>query len=290
MSTIIDVIRKVIRTEIEKIHTLELGIITSTFPHSEKSDKDNYDCNVKLRNKEIELRRVPVSTQHIGLSNPLHVGDLVLVSFIHGDFNSPVITGRLYNDEDRPPLSKMEEIVYQPSYTQNNDLRRLNIILPNGIVNLNLQDNQINLSVGKSSMNINDNGDIVLNSVKDEKSKQDGFKIAIDNKSYQAQVTNQSNISSVDFDDQGGIRLQANPSGKKCEMNLESGGLKIDTTMDIEITTNANLTINCTGGMTIDCKGDLTIDAMNININSKTSTNFGSSGIMNVKGSIVNIN
>ena len=31
------------------------------------------------------------------------VGELVLVQFVGGDINAPMITGRLYNDEDRPP-------------------------------------------------------------------------------------------------------------------------------------------------------------------------------------------
>src|SRR6476469_2565259 len=114
MNTIIEVIRRVAEAEVKKMHFMELGVVTSVFPHSTQSDKDNYECNIRLKDKDVELRKVPVATQHVGLSNILHVNDLVLVSFINCDINSPVIVGRLYNDEDRPPLSKMEEIVYKP--------------------------------------------------------------------------------------------------------------------------------------------------------------------------------
>jgi uncharacterized protein involved in type VI secretion and phage assembly len=36
-----------------------------------------------------------------------------LINFIGGDINAPVITGRLYNDEDRPPLNKNNEFLLQ---------------------------------------------------------------------------------------------------------------------------------------------------------------------------------
>ena len=104
---------------------------------------DNYECNVKLRDKGVELRKVPVATQHIGLTNMVHVGDLVLVSFINGNINSPVVVGRLYNDEDRPPINKQEEIIYKPPYSKDNQVRRLNIVLPDGTVNIILNDDKV---------------------------------------------------------------------------------------------------------------------------------------------------
>jgi hypothetical protein len=88
LTGIVQAIQAVVREELKKIHLMELGVITSVFPHSTQSDKENYECNVRIRDKEVELRKVPVATQHIGLSNMLHVNDLVLVSFINGDVNS----------------------------------------------------------------------------------------------------------------------------------------------------------------------------------------------------------
>ena len=117
--SIVESIKKIVESEIRKLHLVELGLVTSVFPHSTDGDKDNYECNVKLKDKDVELRRVPTSTSHIGLVYIPHVGDLVLLCYINGDINAPVIIGRLYNDEDRPPTSKMEEIVYAPPYTKN---------------------------------------------------------------------------------------------------------------------------------------------------------------------------
>lgn len=309
MSSIIEMIQKVVRTEIQKVHIMELGTITSTFPHSEENDKDNYDCNVKLRDKDIELRKVPVATQHIGLSNPLHVGDLVLISFINGDFNSPVIIGRLYNDSDRPPLSKMEEVVYQPPYSKNDNLRRLNIILPDGIVNLNFQDNQMSLVIGRTSININSKGEVSMISKKDNQGN--GFTMSIDNKSYSANIKNQDNLSGLSFSEEGSLTIitqkgigtmswatlengefflnSGNDKGS-VSFSTEGGKLTVNASKDIELVSGINFTVNPGGNMKIDCMGDLSIDATNITIKSKTSTNFESGGMMNIKGSVVNIN
>jgi uncharacterized protein involved in type VI secretion and phage assembly len=144
-SGIIDIIKKVAENEAKKILTTELGIVISVFPHSNDGDKDNYECNVKLKDKDVELRRVPVAAQHIGLANIPHVGDLVLITFVNGDINLPVIIGRLYNDEDRPPTSREEEIVYKPQYSKNTDLKRMKIELPAEDVKINLYDDRIEI-------------------------------------------------------------------------------------------------------------------------------------------------
>lgn len=311
MSSIMEMIQQAVKTEVQKIHTMELGTVTSTFPHSEANDKDNYDCNVKLRDKDVELRKVPVATQHIGLSNPLHVGDLVLISFINGDFNSPVIIGRLYNDSDRPPLAKMEEIIYQPPYSKNDNLKRLNIVLPDGIVNLNFQDNQMSLIIGRTSININSKGEISMISKKDDAGN--GFTMSIDNKSYFSQVMNKENSSSVQFSEEGSLVLgtqkgtgnlsvlilennefsmSCSNSNGNASIGTEGGNLTTAASKEIDLTSDANFTITSTkGGVTITCKtGDLTIEAANVNIKSTASTNFISDGIMNIKGSVVNIN
>lgn len=106
MSSIVEVIRKIVDAEMNKLHVAEFGVVTSIFPHSSESDKENYECNVKLKYRDLELRKVPVATQHIGLANIPNVGDLVLVTFANGDINAPVVIGRLYTDEDRPPVDR----------------------------------------------------------------------------------------------------------------------------------------------------------------------------------------
>src|SRR5262245_20890876 len=121
MQSIVGVMQKVAAHEVRRIYTTELGEVTAVFPHAAEGDTDNYQCSVKLKNKQqpdgqdFELTRVPVATQHLGLVNIPNVGDLVLVSFIGGNLNAPVIIGRLYNDQDLPPLNNEKEVLLQHS-------------------------------------------------------------------------------------------------------------------------------------------------------------------------------
>jgi len=52
----VEVIKKIAEDEAKKLNIVEMGIVTSIFPHSDASDKDNYECNVKLKNRDLELR------------------------------------------------------------------------------------------------------------------------------------------------------------------------------------------------------------------------------------------
>jgi uncharacterized protein involved in type VI secretion and phage assembly len=129
MDSIVGVMKKVAEQEIRRVYTTELGLVTAVFPHASNSDKDNYQCSVKLKNqkqpdgKDFELRKVPLATSHLGLVNIPKVGELVLVTFIGGDLNAPVITGRLYNDEDQPPVNKENEFLLQHDLKEGGSLK-----------------------------------------------------------------------------------------------------------------------------------------------------------------------
>jgi phage baseplate assembly protein gpV len=115
--SIIGIIKKVAEQEALRLSLLELGVVTSVFPHASDSDKDNYQCSVKLKHRkqpdgsDFELRKVPVATMHIGMANIPNIGDLVVVGFLNGDINAPIILGRLYNDEDVPPQNDVGQMV-----------------------------------------------------------------------------------------------------------------------------------------------------------------------------------
>lgn len=107
-----DTIRQIIRQELRQVRSAELGIVQEQHPHASDSDSDNYACTVVLRDSEIVLPRVPVATGRIGAATIPNVGELVLVQFVSGNINKPVIIGRFYNDEDRPPVNEDGQLVY----------------------------------------------------------------------------------------------------------------------------------------------------------------------------------
>lgn len=172
MDSIISVMKKVAEKEAQKIYTTELGIVTAVFPHASDSDKDNYQCSVQLKNKkqpdgsDFELRKVPLLTPHLGLVNIPNVGDLVLVTFISGNLNAPVIIGRLYNDEDRPPINQEQEFLLQHNLEGGGSLK----IDTEGVVTvtskneqnvITVKDEEIAAASDKASVTVK-GGDITL--------------------------------------------------------------------------------------------------------------------------------
>ena len=98
-------LRRIIREELRGLRMPELAVVQDIHPHADEGDDDNYACTVRLRDSEAVLTRVPVLTQRKGMASIPDVGDLVLVQYLAGAANAPVIVGTFYNDEDRPPPS-----------------------------------------------------------------------------------------------------------------------------------------------------------------------------------------
>jgi len=102
LSDPVSIIRAIVRDELKSLRLGDLAIVTSVFPHAE-GDENNYECSVKLREGDLELRRVPMATPHMGMVSVPNVGDLVLLSYVGADPNRPIVVGRLYSDKANPP-------------------------------------------------------------------------------------------------------------------------------------------------------------------------------------------
>jgi hypothetical protein len=113
MSTIVGIIQQIVQEELRQVRVAELAVVKATYPHSSNGDKDNYACDVQLKSTGLVLKKVPVVTQRVGTVAIPNPGDLVLLAFDRGDVNQPLLVGRLYNDQDRPPRSKENEIIFR---------------------------------------------------------------------------------------------------------------------------------------------------------------------------------
>ena len=113
MSSIVSTIQEIVRAELRRVRTTDLGVVEAVYPHSGADDDGNYAADVRLKNSALLLPRVPISTDRIGTVAPPNVGDLVLLAFGGGDVNAPVLIGRLYTNQDRPPLSRPDEVVFR---------------------------------------------------------------------------------------------------------------------------------------------------------------------------------
>ena len=258
MSSMYEVIQKIVESEVRKINIAEVGEVTSIFPHSSDSDKDNYECNVKLKYKELELRKVPVATQHIGLANTPNVGDLVLITFVNGNINAPVIIGRLYTDEDRPPVHKEEEILYIPSYSKSSDLRRIHMKLPSGLT-LSVTDEDVNLEAGNTTVKIKRDGDIEIQSKAKIDIKAEGdLSFSADNIKMESQ--NNMEIKAG----QGEIKME---SLKNMQLKAGTGDLSL-AGVNFKAESQAAMQLKAQATAEITANAPLTIKGAIVNINS----------------------
>lgn len=159
----VSLIQAIVRDQLRSFKTADLGVVTQVYSHESASDKNNYECDVRLRDSGLELKRVPVATSRIGAVAIPNPEDLVLIQFLHGDIQAAVITGRLYNDRDRPPEAKSHEWVYISPDPAQSDIRRLYLEFPNGN-KLLLDDDKLEIEMGKTKLTVNNNGDIAINS------------------------------------------------------------------------------------------------------------------------------
>lgn len=122
MTDLVDIIRAIVRDELATLRLGDLGVVTSVFAHAE-DDTHNYECSVQLRESDLELRKVPMTTPHVGMVSTPRVGDLVLVSYVGGDPNRPIVVGRLYSDEANPPEHAEDELVLQAPYDDETSIK-----------------------------------------------------------------------------------------------------------------------------------------------------------------------
>jgi phage baseplate assembly protein gpV len=214
---LIGIVQAVVRDELAGLRVAEIGVVTDVFPHADGGDQDNYACSVRLRDTGLQLDKVPVATQRIGLSHIPNVDDLVLVSFVGGVLEGAVITGRLYNDVDRPPVASPAECVYESPDDAESGVRRLSVTLPNSNT-LIVDDDKVVLSVGDTKITINNGGDVEIDS---------NAKVVI-NSTGNTEVTSQGDIT---LDATGSLTLKA-----QGDVSIEgmSVAVKAQTTAQVE--------------------------------------------------------
>jgi uncharacterized protein involved in type VI secretion and phage assembly len=180
-----DTIRRIVEEEMRRVRTIELAVVQERHPHADGSDKDNYACTVQLRDSGIVLKKVPVAVSRVGAACLPEVGNLVLVQFFGGNINGPVITGCVYNEQERPPISSDgQQILHVPLAAQDADAvhievqsggsRKIAIKLGNGI-SVCLQDDdpavELKVDSDKAVVTIAKDGSVSLESKGDIKIK-----------------------------------------------------------------------------------------------------------------------
>jgi phage baseplate assembly protein gpV len=276
MSGMVEVIRKIVEAEIRKIYVTEVGVVTSVFPDPD----DFYRCHVKLhsrgvleRDGEIELRDVPIATQQIGLVNIPNVDDLVLVSFLNGDLQAPVVIGRLYNDMQKPPDNKIDELVYvAPDMTGGDEnARRVYVEFPSGI-KLTMTEEVVNLEAGETTLKINRDGNVEIEC-------NEAVSItATGEMTFKAETITMESEKAMEF--RAGNTVMETSQDMEFKAGTET---KIEGQSGVSLTSSASMDIIGATGVTME--SDLTVD-----IKAGTTANIEATAPLTLKGAQVNIN
>ncbi len=146
--------------------TAGVGKVVSTHPAGPGSPAPNHAVTVEMRESGLVLPEVPVAVGAMGFAVLPAIDDLVLVVFAEGDFNAPIVAGRLYNADQRPPEHKDDQLVFRlPPGQAKGDLNlvvdmgkpSITLDLPGGL-KLTLQEGQAVLEVGKMRLTLSGSG------------------------------------------------------------------------------------------------------------------------------------
>lgn len=162
MSDLMVTLRAIVREELSRHRGTELGIVTQVFAMGDSSD-NNHQVNVRLRSTGVELQRAPVAVGRAGFSVLPRNGDLVVVAFVDGDVNAPVVLGSLYDSDSRPPAGKEAETVYMPPEDQDSSTRRFYMELVSG-TKLTIDDDTVHIESGSTEVIVKRDGDVTVKS------------------------------------------------------------------------------------------------------------------------------
>jgi hypothetical protein len=161
VTDLVTLVQAIVHDTLDGFRTAELGVVTTLHSHESGGDKNNYECDVELRDSGLELKRVPIATHRVGevaIPNP---GDLVLVQYMNGDIHSAVITGRLHTDQVRSPEAKPREHVYVSQDADEAGVRRFYLELPKSN-KVTLEDAKLVLEMGKTTVTVENDGKVEI--------------------------------------------------------------------------------------------------------------------------------
>lgn len=264
MTSIVTTIQEIVRAELRRVRTTDLGVVQAVYPHASASDDGNYGADVRLKNSALLLRRVPTTTGRIGTVATPSVGDLVLVAFDGGDVNAPVIIGRLYTDQDRPPASTTDEIVFRLPLAAADDssvlasvrnhqdadpARTLDISMPPS-ASVHLEDSGVRAAAGHTEVTLTQpdgsGGTVTIVA--------GGTKITLDQD------------GDLSIESAGSLTLKA--AG---DITIQGQSVTIDAQLDASISAGTSVSASARTGATVDGGLNTTVRGGTVSVNGLTS-------------------
>jgi hypothetical protein len=238
--------------------------VEEVYPHASADDKDNYGCDVRLKHSGLLLRRVPVATGHIGTVAIPNVGDLVMLQYWYGDVNQPIVVGRLYTDDDRPPLNKPNEVNFRlPLHADDdhairaairniddNDPPRELLLEMSPKIAIQVTDDGVRATAGKTEMTLDQPG------------------------SSGGVVTVLAGRTKLTMNQDGDVKVESVGA-----MDIEAGGdlsikalsIKLDAQTNLTLQAGASAKLKANAQVTVQAAGAATVQAATVQVKGVTS-------------------
>lgn len=113
MKELAEMMRRIVREELALQRGPQLATVMAVTAHESADDTANYEADLRFKHDGLEISQVPIAVSHVGMAAPPRVGDLVLVEFLDHDINQPFVTGRFYHDQERAPLFKDSDVLFE---------------------------------------------------------------------------------------------------------------------------------------------------------------------------------
>lgn len=139
-SALFDSITRIARHEAAARMTAAVGKVVEVFPADDA--RRDHAVSVELRDAGFVLPRVPIAVGALGFCATPSVGDLVLVVFLDGDPNAPVMVGRLYHPDLDPPKHAEGQLVLELPPGDDRPVVRLAASGPDGTLVLTIAGDQ----------------------------------------------------------------------------------------------------------------------------------------------------
>lgn len=164
-SALFDSISRIARHEANARATAGVGQVTDIYPADGATP--DYAATVEMRDSGLVLPRVPIAAGVLGAAAIPVVGELVVVVFMDGDYNAPVIVGRLYHPDQNPPKHADGQIVLAlPSGADEPDLKleveggtpSVKFELPGGEVLIEVTEKKVQIQIGEIAVSVQSSG------------------------------------------------------------------------------------------------------------------------------------
>ncbi|WP_299440869.1 phage baseplate assembly protein V [uncultured Rhodospira sp.] len=158
MTELVDILREIVRDELANIRVAELAVVTDVYP---AGGAGNHQVSVQLLASGTALPYVPVAVPRLGFSMLPRVDDRVVVVFIGGDRNRPIVVGSVYDSDRNPPPAEKLDTAFVPPDDPDDAVKRFHIETPGG-GSVTIGDQGTTIEAGGTKVEVQQDGDIVI--------------------------------------------------------------------------------------------------------------------------------